>query len=84
MSIYNFRSICYLHIFRSRELIFRKTVVITAGRNSPVGGRTYETVSTVAKPYSDETAYTIHVDIHYTVSVRTTVFLKINPKDRTM
>jgi hypothetical protein len=43
-----------MFVFRTRGLIFRKTVVINAGRNSPVDGRSYETLSTVAKPYSDE------------------------------
>jgi len=52
-------------MLRIRGLVFRKTVVITAGRNIPVGGRAYDTVSTVAKPYPEQTGYNMHVDIQY-------------------
>ena len=68
--------------FETQVLIFRNTDVITADRNSPVGGRIYETLSTVAKPHFDVPGCTIHVAIHYIIPVSATVFLKMNSRIR--
>ena len=46
---------------------------------------TYQTASTVAKPYSDIAECTIHVDIHHTSTVFvTTVFLNMDFRVRNM